>query len=233
MYLWVFQGNLGDGKTFGASVLAHYFQSKAKAAGVPVDLYSNYNLKGSKGLDNYKDFYNVARSPNSIGIMDEAHVNLDSRLFSKGSNIYMTQFFFYFRKLHHTMFLCTPSIRNLDSRVRNLTNILVDCRKAGGSFIYNLYDYSGEKLLRRLYLPSVKVKQLFACKLYNTDNIVRNVQFPSTEREFDKFLTEIIVARDEFLSGVVNKGHRHKLSQCETDERYVKMLTEGIENSDE
>jgi hypothetical protein len=231
MYLWVFQGNLGDGKTFGASVLAHYFQSKAQAAGVQVDLYSNYGLKGSKPLDNYKDFYNVARSPNSIGIMDEAHVNLDSRLFSKGSNIFMTQFFFYFRKLHHTMFLTTPSIRNLDSRVRNLTNILVDCRKAGGSFIYNVYDYSGEKLLKRLYLPAVKVKQLFACKLYNTDNIVRNVQFPSTEREFDKFLTEIINARNEFLSGVV-KG-RKKLSQDETDERYVKMLTEGVDAEDE
>ena len=165
--------------------------------------------------------------------MDEAHVNLDSRLFSKGSNIYMTQFFFYFRKLHHTMFLTTPSIRNLDSRVRNLTNILVDCRKAGRSFIYNVYDYSGEKLLKRLYLPSINVKKLFACKLYNTDNIVRNVQFPSTEREFDKFLTEIINVRNEFLSGRAIKGRKDKLSQDETDERYVKMLKEGMDIEDE
>lgn len=229
MYLWVFQGNLGDGKTFGASVLAHYFQTKASAAGVPVELYSNYGLKGSKPLDNYKDFYNVARSPNSIGIMDEAHVNLDSRLFARGSNIYMTQFFFYFRKLHHTMFLTTPSIRNLDSRVRNLTNILVDCRKAGKSFVYNVYDYTGEKLLRRLYLPAIRVKQLFTLNLYNTDNIVRNVQFPSTEREFDKFLTQIIKVRDEFLSGMIKaKGKKNYLSQDETDERYVEMLKEGM-----
>lgn len=227
MYLWVFQGNLGDGKTFGASVLAHYFQARASAAGVPVDLYSNYGLKGSKPLYNYRDFYEVARSPNSIGIMDEAHVNLDSRLFARGSNIYMTQFFFYFRKLHHTTFLTTPSIRNLDSRVRNLTNILVDCRKVGKSFVYHVYDYAGEKLLRRLYLPSQRVKQLFALKLYDTDTIIRNIQFPSTEREFDKFLTEIINVRNESLSGVV-KGERGYLSQDETDEMYAEMLKEGI-----
>jgi len=231
MFLWVFQGNLGDGKTFGASVLAHYFQTRASAAGVDVDLYSNYGLKGSRPLDNYKHFYNVAKSPNSIGIMDEAHINLDSRLFSKGSNIYMTQFFFYFRKLHHSMFLTTPSIRNLDSRVRNLTNILVDCRKAGGAFVYHFYDYSGEKLLKRLYLPSFKVRELFACKLYNTDNIIRNVQFPSTERGFDEFLTKVIDARNEYLTSAA-KGKNRYLGEDEKDERYVEMLTEE-ENDDE
>ncbi|KLU61837.1 hypothetical protein CEB3_c17550 [Peptococcaceae bacterium CEB3] len=220
MYLWVFQGHLGDGKTFGASVLAHYYAARAKKAGVLVDIYSNYGLRGSRPLTHYKDYYNVARSPNSIQVMDEAHVNLDSRMFSKGSNIYMTQFFFYLRKLHSSLFMTSPSIRNLDSRIRNLTNILVDCRKTGGGgFSYDVYDYAGEKLLRKMFLPPYRVQELFKARLYNTDNIVRNVQFPSNERAFDEFLNEVIRVRNE----------RYGSAQDAEDEMFADLLKEPEE----
>lgn len=196
MYVWVFQGNLGEGKTFGMSVLAHYFTSKARRAGLTVDIYSNFGLKGSKPLVNYKDFYDVAKSSNSICLMDEAHVNLDSRLFHKGSNIYMTQFFFYLRKLHTSLFMTTPNIRNLDSRIRMLTNILVVCRRNPGGFVYEIYDFQAEKLLSQKFLPKYIANEIFKVGMYDTDAIIRNVEFPGNERAFDQFLTRVIEIRN-------------------------------------
>ncbi|MBE3584940.1 MAG: hypothetical protein IMW94_01965 [Thermoanaerobacter sp.] len=196
MYVWVFTGNLGDGKTFGMSVLAHYFANKARRAGIPVDLYANYDLKGAYHLKHYTDFYRVAKSPNSICLLDEAHVNLDSRLFHRGSHIYMTQFFFYLRKLHASLFMTTPHIRNLDSRMRQLTNILVVCQKMGGGFMYDIYDYQAERLLRRRFMPKYIVQQLFEAGLYDTHAIIRSIEFPANERTFDSFLTKLIAVRD-------------------------------------
>lgn len=197
MFVWLFQGNLGEGKTFGASVLAHYFAARAKKLGVPVDLYSNYGLKGARDLMTYKDFFKVARSPNSIVVLDEAHVNLDSRLFGKGANIYMTQFFFYLRKLRCSLFMTTPNIRNLDSRMRMLTNILVVCNKWGGGFRYSFYDLQGERLIRTAYLPRHVAQEIFKCKIYDSHAIVRNIDFPSNERAFDSFLEKIVQIRRE------------------------------------
>lgn len=197
MFVWVFQGNLGEGKTFGMSVFAHYYAYKARKAGIKVDLYSNYDLKGAKELKNYKDFYEVAKSESSICLLDEAHVNLDSRLFSRGMNIYMTQFMFYLRKLNTSLFMTTPHIKNLDSRMRQLTNILVDCHRVPGGFLYDIYDFQAERLLRRKFMPKFIAEQIFKVGIYDTHSIIRAIEFPSTDRQFDKFLDQIIAIHEK------------------------------------
>lgn len=196
MYVWVFAGNLGEGKTFGMSVMAQYYAARARRAGLPVELFANYGLRGAHPLTSYKDFYKVAASPASICLLDEAHVNLDARLFHKGSNIYMTQFFFYLRKLGASLFMTTPNIRNLDSRIRLLTNVLVECHKVGGGFSYDIWDFQSLRLLRRKFLPKYRVQEIFGAGLYDTNAIIRAVSFPSSEREFDAFLDRIVQIRD-------------------------------------
>lgn len=198
MYLWVFQGNLGEGKTFGMSTFAHYFANKARRSHVDIKLFSNYGLKGASDIINYKDFYALAEAQGSICCLDEAHTSLDARLFAKGSNIYFTQFIFYLRKLKSSWFLSSPNIMNLDSRVRMLTNILVNCHKTPAGFNFEFYDFQAQsygpygKLLRRKFLPMVKAKEIFETGLYDTNKILRTIPFPSNEREFDKFLKTII-----------------------------------------
>lgn len=196
MFVWVFQGNLGEGKTFGMSLFAHYYATRARKAGIKVDLYANYDLKGAKQIKDYKDFYELAKSQSSIILLDEAHVNLDSRLFSRGMNIYMTQFMFYLRKLKSSLFMTTPHIRNLDSRMRQLTNILVDCHKIPGGFMYDIYDFQSDKLLKRKFLSKYIAEQIFEIGIYDTHSIVRAIEFPSTDRAFDKFLDNIIKIHD-------------------------------------
>jgi deoxyribodipyrimidine photolyase-like uncharacterized protein len=80
-----------------------------------------------------------------------------------------------------------------------------------------VYDYSGEKLLKRLFLPGQKAKELFACKLYDSYGIVRNVQFPASEREFDKFLDTVVKARNEAFGDWAT----------ESDALYADLLQEG------
>lgn len=170
-----------------------------------IELFTNYGLLDSRELKHYSDFYEVARCHGSIVAIDEAQTSLDSRLFAKGSNIYLTQFMFYLRKLGCSWFLSSPSIANLDSRVRSLTNILVDCHKNASGFTYYIYDYQAQthgpwgKLLRRKFLPIPKAQEIFSHGLYDTNKIIRSIPFPANEREFDKFLSHIIEIHEEAM----------------------------------
>lgn len=210
MYVWVFQGNLGEGKTSAMSILAHYYAARAKKAGINTELFANYGLKGAKRLSHYSDFYKVAEAESSICLLDEAHTSLDSRLFQKGSNIYLTQFFFYLRKLRSSLFMTTPHIRNLDSRIRALCNILVDCHKYPSGFSYHIYDYQAEKLLRRKFLPKFIVDEIFKTGLYDTNQIITSIEFPKNERQFKEFLEQIIEINDTYRGRKEENAEREK-----------------------
>jgi hypothetical protein len=197
VFVWVFQGNLGEGKTSAMSILAHYYKMKAARAGVNIKLFANYGLTGAHPLTHYSDFYQVARSEGSICLLDAAQTSLDSRLFQKGANISFTQFLFYMRKLRSSLFLASPSIRNLDSRIRALCNVLVVCHRLPTGFQYEIYDYQAERLLRRKFLPKRKAEEIFGVGLYDTNQIIRSIPFPSSEREFDKFLDKLIEINDQ------------------------------------
>jgi hypothetical protein len=108
------------------------------------------------------------------------------------------------RKLRASLFMTTPNIRNLDSRIRALCNILVECHKTPAGFIYYIYDYQGERLLKRKFLPMYKAQEIWSVGLYDTNQIITSIEFPASERQFKQFLEEIIEINDTYRRGKEN-----------------------------
>lgn len=200
MYFWVFQGNLGQGKTAAMSILMHYYRAQMRKQGVDCRLFSNYGLTDSLPLTDHNSFEEVARSECSILGVDEGHTSFDSRMFGSKQGIYFTQFAFYYRKLRTCMMVTSPGIENLDSRIRSLTNILVHCEKHPHGFKYYIFDYQAMRLLTTKFLPMPTASKIFRAGLYNTHEIIRAITFPTKEQEFDEFLMRIKGISDDYMA---------------------------------
>jgi len=211
MFIWVFNGNLGSGKTFGMSLFAHYFKARAKRHGIETNLFANYALADSKRITNHKAFFDVARSESSIVCVDEAHINLDSRLFSRGKNVYLTQFLMYMRKLRCSFFFASPTIYNIDSRIRNLTNIMVDCQKWRKGFHWEIWDFQRQRRIRTFYMPTWKAKKIIDLGLYDSYEMIYAIDFPSTESGFKDFIIELTTINEEASSTKANRKIKSKL----------------------
>lgn len=185
MNIVVFEGNLGAGKTNGMVILSKYIQQQSNNN---VTLYSNFGVKDAKDFTSLYDFYDVCEQPSSIVMLDETHVDLDSRSFSSNHVKYVSQTSFYLRKMRCTLMLTSPLFENLDSRIRGITNILVHVSKDKKYFYYDFYDPQSER-----YLKTLKVNQqsAFQLSLYDTNNIVVPLEVPEKKPEFDKFLIEL------------------------------------------
>lgn len=190
MHVVVVEGYLGAGKTLGMTLLAKYLESCSNGV-----LYSNFGVKGAKQFTSLKHFLTVAADPSSIVMLDEAHIDLDSRSFSSNHVKFVSQTSFYLRKMRCTLMLTSPLYENLDSRIRGITNILVRVSKDKRYFYYEFYDIQSER-----YLKSFKVRQdkAFLLDLYDTNTIVTPLEVPEKKPEFDRFLEELKHATDEY-----------------------------------
>lgn len=202
MNLGIIDGFLGAGKTLGMTLLSLYFQEQTnmKNGFHSCTGYSNYGVKGFKEFTHYRDFLDVARQHSSIICLDEAHSDLDSRNFSTNHVKFFTHLVFYLRKLRTTLFLATPSIDNLDSRVRSIANLYVHVSKDKKYFYYDMFDLQAGRHLRRYKILQDKAFEA-AAKAYDTYNMVLPVEFPSDKKLFDEFVRELkVVSEDYYLS---------------------------------
>ncbi|MCG7218199.1 hypothetical protein MF069_36485 [Paenibacillus mucilaginosus] len=194
MNLAIIDGFLGAGKTLGMSLLSLYFQSQSNCT-----LYSNYGLAGSKEFTHYEQFLDVAKEPSSIICLDEAHTDLDSRSSTTNVVKYFTHLIFYLRKLRCTLMLSTPSIENLDARVRLIANLYVMVSKDKKYFYYDMYDMQKLRHLKRYKIRQADAFSV-AAKAYDTYNIVLPVEFPSEKKEFNEFLPILKKATNDYYS---------------------------------
>jgi hypothetical protein len=178
----IIDGYLGAGKTLAMTILASYFKELSGCT-----LYSNYGIKDSCLFTRFTDLLHVADQESSIICLDEAHSDLDSRNFNTNSVKFFTHLVFYFRKLRTTMMLATPSIDNLDSRVRSICNLYCHVSKNKDYFFYDMYDMQSLKYLKR-YKIKRESAYVLAAELYDTYNMVLPVEFPSDRIEFNLFV---------------------------------------------
>lgn len=191
MYLMVFSGPLGSGKTLGMSLIAQLYREKSGCT-----LYSNYGLTNSKLFTSFEQFSDVAMQPSSIICLDEAHTDLDSRSSTTSISRYMTHVIFYLRKMRATMMMTTPMFDNLDARVRMLCDIYVHVEKDKHRFKYHMYDVqSGNKL--KTY--SIKKERAFALNAYDTHKMVIPMEFPKDKNEYESIIKNLKDVNDSYF----------------------------------
>lgn len=192
MYVMIFDGIMGSGKTAGMSIMAQYFRQKSGCT-----LYSNYGLRGSKLFTNFEQFVDVASQSSSIICLDEAHSDLDSR--SSNTNVakYMSHIFYYLRKLRATVFLSSPSIMSIDSRIRGVTNIYCQVEKSKKYFKYHMYDLQSEKFLRDYRIQKDRAFGILP-QVYDTHKMVVPLQYPETKEEYIKIVRLLQSVNDDY-----------------------------------
>lgn len=187
MHHMLIQGGLGSGKTFMMSLLAHHWREQAMKNGVNVELFSNYELKNSTLMIDYTDWYKVAEADASIICWDEAHVNFNNRAWNNFGNTIATEVAMYGRKLRCVQLYATPNVSQVDSRIRNIIEVLVTMRKDNKGFHLFFTDFQTGEFLRKAFIPKWKAKQYFKLDLYDTYSFVRNVPLPKTEDQAVEF----------------------------------------------
>ena len=65
-----------------------------------------------------------------------------------------------------------------------------------GGFLYDIYDFQAEKLLRKKFMPKYIAQQIFDTGMYDSHAIIRAVDFPSNQRSFERFLDTIIEIKE-------------------------------------
>src|SRR5690625_752612 len=188
------EGGLGAGKTLTMSLLAHHWRYKVQQAGGDIALFSNYDLKDAHGMYHYKDWYDVAKAQGSICCWDEAQMAFDSRQALRSKSVYATQLLMYVRKMKSIQMYCSPSINNIDSRIRQVVEVLISVTKGGKrGIVLNFFDYQSKqfgangKFLHSQFIPQWKLEQIYKLNLYDTHNMVQGFPLPSTDRTANEF----------------------------------------------
>ena len=186
------QGPLGSGKTFVMSYLAHHWKAKVELNGGEVKLFSNYDLLDSYPMTHYEDWYKVAQAQGSILCFDEAQTSFNNRAWSKYGQTVAADTLMYTRKMKAVTFYCSPSIGNVDSRIRQIVEILITVKKIGDKgFRLHFVDYQTGEFLMTQFIPMFKAKSIFKLNLYDTDNMVLAMPLPKTETQGKAFFEKL------------------------------------------
>lgn len=196
-------GNLGAGKTTLASILAWYYKSQIESRGGHVELFANYDLRGAQRLAKAEDWYKVADAHGSICVWDEAHRSFDSRRHSQAQNILATEILTFVRKMASIQIFVTPSINRIDTRIREILEVLMIVRKYGKRGVaIDFYDYQADfagrfgKHLKTQYIPGFRVAQIHRYGLFDSHSFVSGFPLPKTEAAANKFMQELERAHD-------------------------------------
>lgn len=188
----LFEGGLGAGKTFGMVLLGWYLKSQTEAQGAYIQLFSNFEVKESIVIDSYETWYEVAKCQGSICMWDEAHIAFNSRKWSAHSAQVATDLMMYTRKMQSLQIYATPSVNNVDSRIRQIIELLVTMRhipKKGFRFYFR--DFMTGEHLKTVFLPMSKAQKIFELNLYDTHQMVRRFPLPKTEKQSDAFFDKL------------------------------------------
>ncbi len=230
----MFFGDLGSGKTLGATFLATQTTDKP--------IYSNYTLK----LDNYRDLKpEMLRTINepSLIILDEAYAWLESRLSGRDINLYMSYILFQSRKRQMDFILTLQLIGTIDIRFRNMVNYLVECHVVEEGFQYTFYKNSNEYYAPvSIVIPFEEAEKLYP--IYDTwqkidpidNDMMANITMRSNPDELNDNINDIAIEIvDSFHGKKITKAyvkdwmlqHKKPLNYSEFVYNRIKTMTDS------
>lgn len=206
-----------------AALLAWLWKLKVERAGGHIQLFSNCEVEGSQGMVVAQDWFKVAAARGSICVWDEAHRSFDSRKHASFQNILATDILTFVRKMVSIQIFATPSVTRLDTRIRELLEVLLVVRNTGAGINIDFYDFQadyagkyGQYICTR-FIPRYKLKQIYTLNLFDTNAFVRGFPLPKTEREADPFMAELERIHNE--SRLQGKIERIQEKATKTKER--------------
>lgn len=182
------EGGYGTGKSMTGCIKAHQWAASSGA-----NLFANFPLRGAYLFDNYTDWYRIADAHGSIVIFDESQTNYDSRQWNGNGQINMTKVINYVRKMNSVFIFILPTFHNIDSRIRQITDVLIRCQKMpNGSIVNYVHDFQQKqfgdygKFLRKWVLPRDSQRKVIDLKLYNTYSMILPFPYPpmGKDRQF-------------------------------------------------
>lgn len=191
--LIMMDGRMGSGKTVGMSILALKWQAQSGCT-----LFSNYGLKGSVPFTSFEDFKKVAVQPSSIICLDESHIDLSNRDYALNSVKFFTNMIFFLRKMRCTLMMTSPLFENIDSKVRDVTNIYIHVSQKNGFLNYDYYDVEQSTYIKSNKLNLDIVKKI-GSEIYDTFEMVIPLEYPKTREEYLKIMNEVKVLNKNFM----------------------------------
>ncbi|MBU8764190.1 hypothetical protein KM868_11875 [Micrococcus luteus] len=195
-------GGYGTGKSTTGVIKA---QQWAAASGAK--LFSNFPMRGAFLFDHFTDWYRVAAVHGSIIVFDESQRNFDGRQWGAAGNITQSQIINYVRKMNCLLIFILPSYENIDTRIRQVTDVLIHCHKSQGGTIFNyIYDYQdknfGEwgRLTNQWVLPPHSQKKVYGLNLFDTHSMIQKFPMPYGEKQTIEFFEELDRIHEEALS---------------------------------
>lgn len=210
-FIFGITGGYGQGKTTTAVIKGHQW-----AAASGGQLWANFPLRGAYLFSDYTDWYRIADAHGSIVIFDESQMNFDARQWGGFQNITLTKIMNYVRKMNCVFIFVLPNYDNIDSRIRQMTEILIVCSKSRNGTIYNhVYDYQDKRygeygrLLNRWILPKASQQKVYALDLFDSYSMVHQFPMPSTPKQAEEFFRTL---DDRHNAALERKGIRRDIA---------------------
>jgi hypothetical protein len=191
---------MGNGKTLGMVLFAKMYQQKTGCT-----LYSNFGVKSSKPFTSFKNFLKIAKEPSSILLLDECHVDIDSRNSLSNASKYWSHIAFFLRKMRCTLMLTTPLFSNVDSRFREITYVYVPVRKDKNYFYYPIVDYQEDKILKTMKMKKKENAIKLVNEVFDTHSMVTPLEYPANKAEFDSLLVDLKKTNDSYYETLEKK----------------------------
>jgi hypothetical protein len=194
--LIMYDGRMGSGKTALMSIEALLYQKQSGCT-----LFSNYGLIGSIPFTSFEDFKKVAVQPSSIICLDESHLDISNRDFNTNSVKFFVNMVFFLRKMRCTLMMTSPLFENIDSKVRDVTNIYVHCSKYGGYLNYEYYDVERLRFIKSKRVSESKIAEIMPY-IYDTYAMVIPLEYPSDRKEYLSIMDEVKRLNSQYISSL-------------------------------